>query len=363
MDNPLNTRWARFGPYHATFPLEFASGVIKEHSRIADYVLDPFAGRGTSVYVASALGRNAVGIEIHPVGWIYGATKLRPAPMANVLHRLGEISNKACTYQRKTHDLPEFFKVCFCKKVLDFLFAAKELNWRKSHLDRTLMAFVLNDLHNNIGQGLSNQMKQTLSVSPEYALRWWRANGYSTPRNIDPQFILHKKIEWRYAKGSPKHHAHGKMFLGDSEKKLDEMKRRARPKQKFSLLLTSPPYWSVVNYHAAQWLRLWLLGGEPVPTYNTKKNRDRFQSKEKYQNLLLNVFSKCAMLMKPCGVIYVRTDAREFTFACTREALRKCFPNHEEELRESKPQKRQSELYKNAPHVGLGERDIILTRR
>ena len=66
--------------------------------------------------------------------------------------------------------------------------------------------------------------------------------------------------------------------------------------------------------------------------------------------------------MKPRATVYVRTDARKFTFECTREVLRECFPKYQEKISHSKPQKLQSAIYKNAPHTALGERDIILTR-
>jgi hypothetical protein len=36
----------------------------------------------------------------------------------------------------------------------------------------------------------------------------------------------------------------------------------------FDLLFTSPPYYGVVTYHSDQWLRGWLLGGEPRPVRN-----------------------------------------------------------------------------------------------
>ncbi len=360
----MNTRWARFGPYYAMFPVEFAFDVIKQYSCNNSRVLDPFVGRGTSVYAAATLGREAVGIEINPVGWIYGKTKLHPARIESVLVRLVEISHIAHKYVARSKTMPEFFKSCFCESVLSFLLAARDnLNWRQSHVDRTLISFILYYLHNNIGEGLSNQMKQTIAMSPNYSLRWWRTNGYVIPPEIDPERFLRKRIEWRYAKGVPKIFGQGKIFLGDSEDKLNKVKNQMYPNKKFSLLLTSPPYCSVVNYHSDQWLRLWVLGEAMSPKKNGKKNRGRFASKQKYHDLLLNVFSKCAVLMKPNSIVYVRTDVRKFTFECTQEVLRKCFPKHTQKVLCSSPVKSQSQIYKNAPLIKPGERDIILTRK
>ena len=363
MNYQTNSRWARYGPYYAMFPVDFAFDVIQKYSSTKTRVLDPFAGRGTSIYAATTLGREAVGIEINPVGWVYGKTKLKPAKKKSVLNRLEQISHIADAYKPITKTMPDFFKVCFYGDVLAFLLAARDnLNWRKSHVDRTLISFILYYLHNNIGQGLSNQMKQTISMSPNYSLRWWYANGYSTPPKVDPVNFLRKKIEWRYEKGMPEISAKGKMFLGDSENVLNKVKNQIHPNKKFSLLLTSPPYCSVVNYHSDQWLRLWVLGGETSPKTTQKKNAGRFDSKQQYHKLLMSVFSKCANLMDLESVIYVRTDVRSFTFDCTKEVLTKCFPEHVQRISHSSPKNSQSQLYKNTPLIKPGERDIILTR-
>src|SRR4029453_3610754 len=88
-------RWAALGPYYAMFPVEFAFRTILAHSKKDDGVLDPFCGRGTTIYAAAALARKGFGVEINPVGWIYGKTKLCPASHVCVLERLREIGRRA----------------------------------------------------------------------------------------------------------------------------------------------------------------------------------------------------------------------------------------------------------------------------
>src|SRR5260370_41234066 len=90
-------RWAGFGPYYAMFPTAFADRVIRSYSAEGDVVLDPFAGRGTSIFSAATQRRIAIGIEINPVGFLYARTKLRPADFEAVERRvnaMGEVAKR-----------------------------------------------------------------------------------------------------------------------------------------------------------------------------------------------------------------------------------------------------------------------------
>ncbi len=65
------------------------------------------AGRATSIYSASIQGRFGIGIELNPIGWVYGKTKLHPATQDSVEKKLVEISDKANNYTRVANELPE----------------------------------------------------------------------------------------------------------------------------------------------------------------------------------------------------------------------------------------------------------------
>ncbi len=59
-------RWLR---YKEAFSAALASDLIERFTAPGGVVLDPFAGVGTAVFAARALGRSAVGIELLPVGF------------------------------------------------------------------------------------------------------------------------------------------------------------------------------------------------------------------------------------------------------------------------------------------------------
>ena len=179
---------------------------------------------------------------------------------------------------------------------------------------------------------------------------------------VSTKHFIIKKLDWRYKKGIPSV-CESEILLGDSTIELQEMARKIRKKNKyFSLLFTSPPYCSVTDYHADQWLRLWLLGGPEIPQSNQEKHKGRFVCREDYYALLDNVFGHCATMMSEKSVVYVRTDKREFTFSTTLEILKKYFPSHSLEITD-KPfkNKTQTAIHGNSSKVS-GEVDIIMYR-
>jgi hypothetical protein len=296
-------RWAGMGPYYAMFPSAFADGVIAKYSDIGDTVLDPFAGRGTTLFSAVVAGRKAIGMEVNPVGWIYSKTKLNPAAKEDVLARIVEIESCAADYRACAEELPLFFHRCFSPEVKSFLMCARALlDWRESDVDRTVMAFLLIHLHGKSTDSLSNQMRQTKAMSPQYAIDWWLERGLDPP-NVVPGKFLEKKLDWRYLKGLPVT-AKGTVILGDSASLLSCFHGKlgqhglSRP----SLMLTSPPYFGITNYHYDQWIRLWLLGGPPTdrrtPTHFNGKHQGKFANVDVYKALLATVFTNSAKILR-----------------------------------------------------------------
>lgn len=355
-------RWAGIGPYYAMFPLEFAYEVVRRFSKPGQYVLDPFAGRGSSIYTAAIQGRYGLGIEINPVGWLYGKVKLNSGSLNQVEERLKYLAQIANQYSEQIAELPEFFHLCYSKKVLEFLLAARStLKWRQDSADATLMALILVYLHGKQGQALSNQMRQSKAMAPDYSVNWWKKHQLEPP-DIDPYEFLIKRIRWRYAKGIPST-TPSKILIGDSVEIMGRIVNQVKNGllEPYSLLFTSPPYYDVTNYYYDQWLRLWMLGGPSVPTSNGGKYTGKFASKKQYRVLLESVFKSASQIMSDKSTIYVRTDAREFTFATTLEILRQYFPYWKERIiPQPVSRKTQTILFGDATEKP-GEVDIVLT--
>jgi hypothetical protein len=308
------------------FPTHFADEVIRLYTNPGDLVIDPFAGRGTSIFSAAAQERFGIGVEINPVGWVYANAKLCPAAAEDVAARLAAIGQIAAHFRHAADQLPRFFHYCFAPRTRAFLLAARDqLDWRRNRIDRTVMAIVLVHLHGKRTDSLSNQMRQTKALSPQYAIRWWRQHNLTPPR-LDPVDFLVRKLQWRYARGAPAFRQ-SHVYLGDSTTRLSMVRRRiesgALPRA--TLLFTSPPYYQVTNYHYDQWLRLWLLGGPPNALRVGGRHRGKFEDRTGYRSLLSDVFGKSASLLSRSAVIYVRTDHRSVTYQTTREVLKEVF--------------------------------------
>lgn len=342
------------------FPVEFADTVVEALTKPGDRLLDPFAGRATSLFSAVVRGRHAAGVEINPVGWVYGRAKLNPAPWTAVEARISEVARLA----RDADDdicknLPEFFKYCYARGVLKFLVTSRRmLNWRSDPADWTTMAFILIYLHGKRNHNLSNQMRQSKAMAPDYAIKWWKRHRLKAPER-DPEAFLLQRVRWRYRRGVPDtSKAKSALILGDSSKVLPTLATNGP----FDILFTSPPYYAVANYYYDQWLRLWMLGESPFPRGQRDPHRGKFDNEEIYEALLEDVFQEAAEIMKPSGIAYVRTDAREFTLTTTIESLRLAFPRWEMmELQRPFPRKTQTALFGDTKKKP-GEVDVILCR-
>lgn len=353
-------RWAGVGPYYAMFPTRFADGVVRRYAPPRSAVLDPFAGRGTSVFSAATNGRSGVGVELSPVGWTFSQAKLRPAPLGCVLTRLYEL-RRAAGRLGQVPDLPEFFSWCFAGEVLRFLLVARTLlDWRRSVVDRTLMALILVNLHGKRSSSLSNQMRQSKSMSPNYSVNWWRERGLRPPE-LDPVRFMEARIEWRYAAGTPAADP-SLVYLGDAAQRLGSVALRERVRRlgRVKLLLTSPPYCGVTNYRYDQWLRLWLLGGPPNAHAMPGTCPGRFASRSAYRTLLERVFARASALMDDDAVAYVRTDHRAASLDVTTEVLRAVFPQ-KRLFRRRRPVRKPTQTHLFANSVGRSaEVDIVL---
>ena len=311
-------RWYGLGRYYAMFPAPFVTRAVKAFTQPGDVVMDPFCGRGNAPFVAAALGRPAVAVDIQPVAWLFTAAKLAPALQPRrVLTRLQMIDKAVRPADRKCRS--RFETMAWAPDVLGFLRAARrELDWKTAKVDRTLMAFVALHMQDSCANGLSNRLSPTVAHSPSYAVRWWTQKGLLEPPPTDPIAFLTDRITRRYGHGTPAL-ARSSSFLGDARRKLTTMRRR-----QVKLLITSPPYHDVTDYWNDHWIRLWLLG------HRMRKDWGRTQKHANladYRALISEVFARTARHLRQDGFVLVRCGAKRRTAHICEMAIRATWPS------------------------------------
>ena len=315
-------------------------------------VLDPFCGRGTAPFVAQATGRSSLGIDINPAAWVFAKVKTSPEPSRKkLMKRVDDLQRSVCSRDRKA--VNEFQKWAWSNGVLGFLNAARRvLDWEKNITDRTVMGFILVNLHGRLGDSVSNQMQKSRAMGPGYAVQWWKERKMYPPE-IDPREYFHKKILWRYGHNVVDNRRETRIIQGDAAKIL-----RKHQTNKFSLLFTSPPYFGVTDYRQDSWIRLWMLGkGPSLPDWKKEKS---LNCKELYQQMLRDVFSACVPLLQHKSVIWVRTDAREFTKRTTLDTLQELWPTRKIFRRFDRPQKKTQTEHFGNKSIKSGEVDFLI---
>ncbi len=313
-------RWYGLGRYYAMFPAPFVTSAVEGFTDQGDVVMDPFSGRGNAPFLAAAMGRPSVAVDILPVAWLFTTAKLKPSRSADrVLVRLRDIQRAVRPQDRKSQS--KFETMAWAPDVRGFLRAARrELDWKGVRADRTLTAIIALHMQDSMPNGLSNRLSPTVAHSPAYAVQWWNKRGLLRPPQTDPVAFLSDRIQRRYAFGIPDL-AHSFTSLGDAREELEEM-----PRQNVRLLITSPPYHDVTDYWNDQWIRLWLLGSDMRKNW---KKAQKYSNLSTYRTLIDEVFACARRHVREDGVVIVRCGDKPTTADTSRKAIRSAWPSWE----------------------------------
>lgn len=255
-------------PYFTMFPLEYPLNVLQKYKGDTPVVMDPFCGRGTTLFAARRLGFESHGVDSSPVAVAVAKAKLaevNPGKILALATRL--ISTK------RIISAPDstFFEKAFHPTVLRDLCALRGgLLSLRNETDESvvLRATILGCLHGPMSKSVnkqsyfSNQMPRTFSAKPDYAIRFWSERALCAPK-IDVISVLKRKLDRIGLQEGIGPSEFKNVNLGDS-RFANSLPRRAR---NFSVVVTSPPYYGMKTYVEDQWLRNWFLGGSDFVPY------------------------------------------------------------------------------------------------
>lgn len=252
-------------PYYTMFPLEYPMRIIRKHKAANPVIVDPFCGRGTTIYAARRLGLTSYGFDTSPIAAAIARAKLASASLEKIVALGKEL------IERKPKDVPEnaFFKRAFAPATLRQICSLREgllADNGPSHESAILRAAALGCLHGPLIGGaipsyFSNQMPRTFASKPDYSVKFWKERDLRAPK-VDVMETIEKKLGRIADLDSD---PYGRLTnVKCSDARYAETYRNV---EDASLTITSPPYYGMRTYVQDQWLRMWFLGGSADVDY------------------------------------------------------------------------------------------------
>ncbi|MBL0869723.1 MAG: DNA modification methylase [Phycisphaerales bacterium] len=300
----LNTALNAVCPYFTMFPLEFPYRILQQYASRGEAVLDPFAGRGTTLYAARLNGLPAYGIDSNPVAVAISQAKLANTSSGRVIRACATILDEYRTPKRVPTG--DFWKNAFHEDVLHMLCRLREglLENCESDARKALRAILLGALHGPLNKCepsyFSNQCPRTFAPKPAYAVTFWRKRRLLPP-DVDIVSIVRRRAQRCFADEVTV--ASGVALQGDSQRASSFV----LPKR-VSWIVTSPPYYGMRTYIPDQWLRWWFLGGPDTVDYSNA-HQLAHTSQTVFGDGLRQVWSNCASVAKPGCRLVVRFGA------------------------------------------------------
>lgn len=305
----MRHRFHALCPYFAMFPESFAEQWIEQLTKPGDVVLDPFCGRGTLPFQALLMGRQSVGCDTNPVAFCVSRAKTNAPPLSSLVARISTLEAEYDpTYVRnEVRGLPTFFHHAYHASTLhQIVYLREKLQYQKSAVDCMVTALVLGSLHGEKDRSdrfLSNQMPHTISTKPDYSVRFWKRHRCTPPKR-DAFELIRRQLLYRYESGRPR----GRSLILHLD--MRDLPRHAhRLPAPIRCVVTSPPYFDVTNYAEDQWLRLWFLGGPPLPTRQNFSRDDRHGAIDQYWVLLADMWRSLGVTMARNSDVVIRVGA------------------------------------------------------
>lgn len=284
--------------YRACFKPQLPNFFISRLAVPGDAVYDPFMGRGTTLLEAFLLGCKPLGNDINPLSQALLEPRLNPPTIEEITNRLGCINLGAAD-----ENYPEL-EAFFHRATLTQIIALKEYFLKKlksrglDRVDRWIRMVALNRL-----TGHSSGFFSVYSLPPNQAVSIEAQRKINNSRNQKPEArdIVPRIV--RRSKALLKNWQDPRLkYCGvDLEAVLtvdDASNATGIPTDAAQLIVTSPPFLDVVDYHADNWLRCWFLGLD-----SSTIAISRIKSPDEWQSLMTQVLRDLKRVVKPGGYI------------------------------------------------------------
>jgi hypothetical protein len=292
-------------PYYTMFPLAFPFNALA-NANAEEWVLDPFCGRGTTIFAARLHGLPSVGIDSNPVAAAIAASKLVWARSSEVVALAAQILNHTQPGPIPNYPRGDFWELCYASETL------RDICRLRNHLLRScttrvevaLRGVLLGILHGPINKGkptyLSNQMPRSYSTKPRPAVDFWKRRGLK-PIRVDVLDAVRRRASFSFAEMPPP--SLGRVLNADS-RQFDPTRLSTR----YSWVITSPPYYGMRTYFPDHWLRNWFVGGPDEVDYRADEQVSH-QSEDRFVADLALVWKRVAKVCVPGAKFVCRFGA------------------------------------------------------
>lgn len=275
----------RMAPYVGRMKPALAHWLVLLCSRPNDIVLDPFCGIGTVLLEADLLGRIPVGLELNPYALIISKAKFDRRPLYENIQWLKNV--KLDLNEIDLESISPYIRQFYHEKTLKELFALKKEIQKENNI--FLLGCLLGIVHGHRPQHLS-------SVTG-YIVPYKQAKHLPTYKNVILKMI--EKVKRMYTNSFPLV-SKGEVIKGDARKiPLRD--------SSVDVVISSPPYYSTIDYIESNKLRLAILGFEDVERELLK--RELIQQEKTYIDEMKKVGLEIRRVLKPASLcVFVLGD-------------------------------------------------------
>jgi len=242
----------KLSPYVGRFPAALVRWFVLNLSDPGQTVFDPWSGGGTTPLESTLCDRNAVATDAFSYAYVLSHAKGNPMTYdtfdAYLQHKLTEAAS-VDNMDMRLLDNPDV-RVSFSDHTLDQMLRLREIMRGDNTPEAIFLhAVMCGVLHGPSKMFLSAPQKDQTSSTTQYVRKWLAERGIVPPDRDIYQSCM-RKAELCLEPSLPIRRAH--ILRGDC-------RRVPLADESVNLVVTSPPYLSVLNYPWNNWLRLWWL--------------------------------------------------------------------------------------------------------
>jgi site-specific DNA-methyltransferase (cytosine-N4-specific) len=260
-----------FHPYSSKYIPQIPRNLILTLSKKGDTVLDCFVGSGTTLVECSLLGRNAIGVDINPLGCLISkvkATPIDPQILKVKIHELLERIQDDISAERGILRISSYTSRTISNpmSILEVPFSSYIKYWFQPHVIKELLVIKRHinaiddtDIRDFFLVAFSSIIRGVSDAASGFG-NIMRSKNPPEKRRTFEKFAsrlryMYSKMEEFSAKADDS--VRIKVVLGDTKT------LRSFITERVDMICTHPPYMASVPYAEYQKLSLWWLGYDP----------------------------------------------------------------------------------------------------